>query len=410
VKLTAIGMRSLTTPGLYGDGNNLYLRVADTGKRAWVLRYSLRGKARVMGLGSAELVSLGEARQKAEAARKLLATGIDPLDQRAQARADAVIAESRAITFGQATERYLIAHEGGWTAPYRRKWRQTMRDFAFPVIEALPIEAIDTDQILQILEPIWQRKTVTASVLRGRLEAVLSYATARGWRNGPNPALWRGHLKMLLPAIGKVHTTVHFPALDWREASAFMAQLRGDTAVGSYALQFLILTAARSKEVLGATWAEIDAAAATWTIPQARMKTRVAHRVPLSAPALAVLETMQLLRQGDGLIFPGHRDQGRRRLNHQTPIYLLRRLGHGELTLHGFRSTFRDWAAEATGHPNHVVEQALAHTIGSAVEAAYRRGDLFAKRVALMDDWAAYLAQPAAQVVPLRAGRQGAGG
>jgi integrase len=285
MKLTATRIRNLSnTPGLYGDGNNLWLRVTDTGSQSWMFRYMLHGKAHNMGLGSLNLVPLGEARQKAAEARKLLHAGRDPLDQREQARAVAVI-KARAPTFAYAAECYFTANQAGWTPLYRQKWRRALRDYALPVIGDLPVEAVDTDLIRRILAPIWDCKTATATVLRGRLEAVLSYATTLGWRSGPNPAVWRGHLKNILSRPSKVSTTVHYPALDWREAPAFMRRLREETSVASYAIQFGILTAARSGEVLGATWKEFDFDTAMWTIPAERMKARIEHRVPLSKPA-----------------------------------------------------------------------------------------------------------------------------
>ena len=399
MKLTTARIKHLTTPGLYGDGGNLWLRVTETGNQSWVFRYSRHGKARVMGLGSLDLVPLGEARQLAVEARKLLLADIDPLDRREQDRAATLAAQARTTTFAQAAEQYIAAHRSSWTPGHHQKWQNSLRDHALPLVGHLPVEQIDIDTVRRVLQPIWNDKTPTASLVRGRLEAVLTYATVRGWRSGPNPAVWRGNVQALLPARGKIHTPVHHPALDWREAPAFMRLLRKQSHIGAGALEFMILTAARPGEALEATWSEVDEATATWTIPAARMKERQVHRVPLTKPALALLQRMKLLRRSDDLIFPGLRPG--RPMSLTTPKLALRRMGRGELTKHGFRSTFRDWVAETTHHPNHVVELALAHTIGSAVEAAYRRGDLFAKRVVLMDDWARYLAQPAAKVVDL---------
>jgi integrase len=404
MKLTATRIKHLTTPGLYGDGGNLWLRVTETGSQSWVFRYSRHGRARVMGLGSLDLVPLGEARRRAVEARKLLLADTDPLEHREQERAAAQAAQARATTFAEAAEHYIAAHRGSWAPRYQQAWQHSLRDHALPLIGHLPVEQVDTDTVRRVLQPIWADKTPTASLVRGRLETILTYATVRGWRSGPNPAVWRGSIQVLLPARGKVHTEQHRSALDWREAPGFMAKLREQSHVGAAALQFTILTAARSGEVRGATWNEVDEATATWTVPAARMKADKAHRVPLSRPALALLERMQLLRRADGLIFPGLLPGTRISLT--TPRLALQRMGRADLTVHGFRSTFRDWAAEATGHPNHVVEQALAHTIGSAVEAAYRRGDLFAKRVVLMNDWATYLERPAARVVDIASRRR----
>ena len=407
MKLTATRIKHLTRAGFYGDGGNLWLRVTEIGTQSWVFRYTRNGKARVMGLGSLDLVPLGEARQLAVEARKLLLADVDPLERREQDRAAALAAQARATTFAQAAEQYIAAHRSSWTPAHHQAWQNSLRDHALPLIGDLPVQQIDIDTVRQVLQPIWNDKTPTASLVRGRLEAVLTYATVRGWRSGPNPAVWRGNIQALLPARGKLHTAVHHPALDWREAPGFMRQLRQQSHIGAGALEFMILTAARSGEALGATWSEVDEATATWTIPASRMKADKVHRVPLSKPALALLQRMKLLGRADNLIFPGLLPG--KRMSHTTPKLALGRMGRGDVTQHGFRSTFRDWAAEATGHPNHVVEQALAHTIGSAVEGAYRRGDLFTKRRTLMDDWAHYLEQPAAKVVDI-ASRRAPGG
>jgi integrase len=400
MRLTARKLRALTAPGLYGDGGNLYLQVRGPERRSWLFRYMINGRARSMGLGHLNEVSLAEARSKAGDARKLVREGVDPLNDRA-----AAAARSKVITFSEAADRYITAHESGWrSALHRAAWRSTLAIHVEPVIGKLPVEAIDTALVLKVLTPIWQTKTESASRIRGRIERVLSFATVQRWRTGPNPAQWRGHLQLMLPPRSKVQPVKHYEALDWREAPAFMAKLRAQDTVGARALEFAILTAARPSEARGATWDEVDLEAAFWTIPGERMKAEKAHRVPLSKAALALLESMSPMRSVGGPVFPGR--SLRLPLAHPSLIRPLRRMGYGDLTVHGFRSTFRDWAAEATAYPNHVVEQALAHTIGNAVEAAYRRGDLFAKRVALMNDWAAYLAQPAAEIVHLRRGAQ----
>jgi integrase len=397
-KLTATTVRALKTPGKYGDGDGLWLVVTTRERRTWFLRYGRRGQTREMSLGDAALVTLAEARERAQAARRLLAQGIDPIDhRRAESRADSADGPPTP-SFTEAAEAYIAAHEAGWRSPtHRKQWRNTLASYAAPVIGARPVRDVTTDHVLAVLQPIWTTKPETASRLRGRIEMVLSYATARGWRDGPNPAVWRGHLQLMLPAPGKVRPVEHHAALDWREAPAFMAELRTRDSFGARALAFLILTASRSGEVRGARWEEIDMEAATWTIPARRMKDGRAHRVPLSPPARAILDEMAELKDGSGLIFLGMKRGVV--LSDMTLTAVLRRMGRGELTAHGFRSTFRDWAAETTAYPNHVVEGALAHAIGDKVEAAYRRGDLFEKRTALMADWAAYLARPAAAVL-----------
>jgi integrase len=329
--------------------------------------------------------------------------GVDPLDQREAERATATTAKAKATTFTEVAERYVRAHEPGWRNPkHRQQWRNTLATYVEPVIGRLPVGAVTTDHILEILEPVWTSKPETASRVRGRIEVILSYAIARGWRDGPNPALWRGHLQTMLPAKGKVHRVEHHAALPWREAPDFMRRLRQQAGIGARALEFAILTGARSNEVRGATWDEIDEALAIWCIPAARMKKGdKPHKVPLSKPALAVLKAMRLVRREGGLVFPGQDLE--HPMSDMTLTAVLRRMDLGHLTQHGFRSTFRDWVADETSYQNHVAEMALSHKIGSAVEAAYRRGDLFGQRMSLMDDWAQFLApalRPAPRLLP----------
>jgi integrase len=394
-KLTATAVRALIrTPGTkHGDGDGLWLHVRKVGQAAWYLHYGTRRRERAMSLGSVEHVSLADAREKAGALRKLIASGIDPLAQRDQAKAEAAVAQQRATTFAEACDAYLDAHGASWRNPkHRWQWRATL-DLACNTIGERAVSTIETDDVLRVLQPIWHTKPETASRLRGRIEKVLSYATTRAWRdrNVLNPATWRGNLEHNLPSRHKVRAVRHHAALPWKEAPAFMQALGQREGFGASALSFAILTATRSGEVRSARWEEIDLDAAVWTIPAARMKAGKEHRVPLSKPALAILRQMADLKDGGGLVFLGQKRGVS--LSDMTLTAVLRRMGHGDLTAHGFRSTFRDWAAEATAHPNHVVEQALAHAIGNAVEAAYRRGDLFGKRITLMDEWAAYLAQ-----------------
>jgi integrase len=401
--LTARRVHTLTRPGFYGDGGNLWLKVSGPGRRSWVFRYMIAGRARSMGLGPIDEVSLAEARDKAEAARRLLRDGVDPREQRDAARSAAALAASRAITFSEVTSRYFAAQQGGWrSVRHRTIWRASVVNHVEPLIGKLPVEKIDTSLVLQVLEPLWQIKPETASRVRGRIEAILSYAIARGWRDGPNPAVWRGHLQRMLPAPGKLRSVEHFAALDWRTAPAFMAELRQRESIGAQALQFAILTAARSGEVRGATWDEIDLERAVWTIPARRMKGGREHRVPLSAPTLAILRSMAPLRTEHGLVFPGR--SLARPLSPDTLKKALQRLGRDDLTAHGFRSTFRDWCADH-GKPADVAEAALAHAPASRVVAAYARSDLLEQRRGLMDAWADFLTGEPAQVVPLRVAR-----
>jgi integrase len=395
-------VQTVTEPGLYGDGGNLWLKVSAAGTRSWVFRYTIAGRPRSMGLGSTRDVSLAEARNKANEARKLVREGTDPIDARQTARGAA--AAVQAHTFSHVMNQYLAAHAPAWRNDrHRTIWIASMANHVLPLIGQMAVAAIDTAQVMRVLIPLWHKTPETASRIRGRVESVLAYAIAHGWRDGPNPALWRGHIQQLLPARDKLRPVVHFAALDWQEAPAFMAALRRRNSLSARALEFLILTVARSGELRGATWDEVDMTRAVWTIPATRMKGGKSHRVPLSETALALLETMAPMRSAKRLIFPGR--SLRRPMNMSTMNDLLDRMGYGHVTTHGARSTFRDWAAEATGYPNHVVEQALAHVIGNQVEAAYRRGDLFEKRRVLMNDWAAFLERPAAAVVPLSAAR-----
>jgi integrase len=381
---------------MHGDGDGLWLRVVTKERRSWLFRYQRRGKAREMGLGGFPDVSLAEARDRAQAARKQLANDIDPIDHREAERQAEAAEQAHATTFAEAAKAYIAANESGWRSnKSAQQWRNSLAAYAEPVLGEMACSAIETADVLKVLQPIWAKKPETATRVRRRIETVLSFAKVRGWRSGENPAAWRGHLQNSLPARSKVAPVVHYAALDWREAAAFMTELQARDGMGARALAFVILTAARSGEVRGARWDEINFDRTEWIIPAERMKAGQPHRVPLSEPALALLREQAKLKDGSGLVFLGQRKDTP--MSDMTLTAVLRRMGRGDLTAHGFRSTFRDWAAEATGHPNHVVEQALAHTIGSAVEAAYRRGDLFAKRVVLMNDWASYLEQPAAR-------------
>lgn len=389
-KLTALGVKRLITPGRYGDGGGLWLQVRDERHRSWLFRYALHGRARQMGLGALQDVSLAEARETAAACRRLLRDGVDPIEQRRTARADA--AGVGRLTFRSVAERYLAANEASWrNAKHRYQWRATL-ETAHALLGDRLVTAITTGDVTAVLEPIWMTKTETAKRLRGRIEAVLDYATAKGWRAGENPARWRGHLSNILPPPRRVAHTEHHAALPWRQAPSFMVQLREQRGMAARALEFTILTAARTGETLGATWSEIDLKTATWTVPKARMKALRVHRVPLAPAVVDILRELPFsdggASHGEQWVFPGGR-QGRA-LSNMSMAMLLRRMGRVDLTVHGFRSCFRDWCAEATDHPREVAEQALAHVLPSAVEAAYRRGDLLEKRRKLMLDWAEY--------------------
>ena len=406
-RLNALTMRRLTKPGRYGDGDRtgLYLKVGANGGRSWQFRYSRGDKTIWLGLGAERDVTLAEARDKARDCRRMIAAGTDPLAEKRGKRAEARAAAA-AMTFRGVMDLYIGAHAAGWrNAKHAAQWRATLDAYAIPSMGDLPVALIGTGEVMKALDPIWREKPETASRVRGRIEAVLDYASARGWRTGDNPARWRGHLANLLPARAKLAAVEHHAALAWQDMGAFMEALAAQAGMGALALRLAILTAARSGEVRGATWGEIDMARAIWTVPAARMKAGREHRVPLSDAALAVLAEVAALREGDApdaLVFPSARRD--RPLSDMTLTAVLRRMGRGDLTAHGFRSTFRDWCAEATNYPREVAEAALAHVNRDKVEAAYARGDLLAKRVQLMTAWATFCANPApaGEVVPLR--------
>ena len=392
-KLTALKTDKVKASGYYGDGGGLFLQVSRYGTKSWVFRLKANGRLREMGLGSLDTYSLAEARERARNCRKLRDEGKDPIEERNAARLAVKLEATKAITFEQCAERHIAAHRAGWrNGKHRDQWSSTLETYVNPIIGALPVQAIDTTLVMKAVEPIWNEKPETASRVRGRIEAILDWATARGFRAGENPARWRGHLDKLLPKKTKVRRIEHHAALPYREIAAFVAELRSQEGIAARALEFAILTAARTGEVIGALWGELDLADRLWTIPAERMKADKEHRVPLSDAAIAILEDLQRVRQGD-YVFPGGR--AGRPISNMAMTMTLRRMGRGELTVHGFRSSFRDWAAERTGFPAEVAEMALAHAVSDKVEAAYRRGDLFQKRRQLMDAWARYCATPA---------------
>ncbi|ANX05388.1 tyrosine-type recombinase/integrase [Immundisolibacter cernigliae] len=399
-RLTAREVTGAKDRGHYPDGGGLYLRVGASGTRSWIFRYTRQDKTREMGLGAVKDVTLVKARHLAAEARELLRGGLDPIDTRTGSTTRA--ARASAVTFQQCAERYIEAKRAGWkNAKHAAQWGATLAQYASPIIGALSVADVTLPHVLQILEPIWTTKTETASRLRGRIQSVLDYATARGYRTGDNPARWTGHLKELLPAPGKVAKVEHHAALPWQEIGAFMAELRQQAGMGARALELAILTAARSGEVRGATWAEVGLAQAVWTIPAARMKAAKEHRVPLSAEAVELLRTLPRI-DGSELLFPNSKGAA---LSDMTLSAVLKRMGRA-VTTHGFRSTFRDWAGECTAYPREVIEHALAHQLRDRAEAAYARGTLFDKRRRLMAEWAQFcgIVAPVAGVVPLRRG------
>lgn len=394
------------TQGFHAVGgvSGLYLRVEGDSK-TWVFRHSVGGRRRDMGLGPISETTLEHARLRAMEYRVQLRQGIDPMAERRAALQAMAVSSAKGLTFSQCMESYLEAHEDAWkNAKHRQQWRATLETYAAPFIGNLPVSGIDTGLVLKCLEPIWKTKTETASRLRGRIESILDWATVRNLRTGDNPARWRGHLDKLLAAPSKIATKGHHAALPYAEMAAFMPILRQQEGIGARALEFTILTAVRSGETRGATWAEMDLENAVWAIPAERIKAKKEHRVPLSPPALAILRSLPRLAETE-IVFPGAKNQA---LSDMTLTSVLRRMGRSDLTAHGFRSTFRDWAAETTAYPSEVVEMALAHTIGNKTEAAYRRGDLFEKRRRLMDEWARHATtlQAKAGVTAIRAKRR----
>ena len=356
-----------------------------------------------MGLGPLHTFSLSEARARARAARQQLADGINPLKAKRAAVAARALEAAKALSFEEAAIQYHESNHEKWkNEKHRAQFLASLRNHVFPKIGALPVAAIDTALVLQCIENLWKTKTETADRIRGRIENVLDYATIRGYRAGDNPARWKGHISGVLPPRHAVQRVQHHAALPFQEIAAFMDSLHIREGVAARALEFAILTAARTSEVLGATWDEIDLDAKVWIIPESRMKAKKEHRVPLSPPAVKLL--MGLYREaGNPHVFIGTSHKGP--LSNMAMSSVLKRLGRRDLTVHGFRSTYRDWAAETTTFENYIVEMALAHSVGGSVEKAYRRGDLFAKRVALMEAWAAYCTATPATVIPLRARR-----
>lgn len=386
--------------GKYEDGGGLRLVVSDTGAKKWVLRFTIGGKRREMGLGSVSDVGLAEARDKAAAYRKQAKSGVDPIDARQSL-------PEKTPTFTTCAARYIRAHRRGWkNAKHARQWVSTLKTYVRPEIGARKVDAIRTEDVLKILSPIWTTKTETAKRVQGRLENILDYAAAHKHRDAQNPARWRGHLDKLLPKPTRVKKVSHHPAMPHSEVPAFMMELSKNGSVSALALRFLILTAARSGEVLHAQWNEIDRSAAVWTVPATRMKARLEHRVPLSDAAMTVLDTV-LRIDGSPYLFSGARHG--RPLSNMALLQLMRGMGfgvggdRGDYVPHGFRSSFRDWSGEVSSFPRDVAEMALAHVIDNKVEAAYRRGDLFVKRCKMMREWAGYLGQlqGSANVIPL---------
>ena len=403
-RLRPLQIERFKGPGKLSDGNGLYLVVGLNGSRTWVFRYTRRGKAVELGLGAVASVPVKQARAAAADLRGALAAGEDPRGHRARQRQLAALKHARSVTFEKAAEQYIEANKAGWrNAKHGAQWTATLKRYAYPVFGNSVVADVTVADVLKVLSPIWSTKPETASRLRGRIEAVLDYGKVHGWREGENPGRWKGGLEMTLPARGKVRRIKHHAAMPYVEVPALLKTLAVAEGVAPLALRFVILTAVRTGEVIGARWTEFDASARLWTIPVERMKASREHRVPLSDQACEVLE--QLPRMSEW-VFPGRK--AKTGLSNMSLLQTLRRIDKGNVTTHGFRSSFRDWAAEQTAFPREVIESALAHTIGSQVELAYLRSDLLEKRRALMAAWGRHCAglPEASQVLELRAERR----
>ncbi|MEI9996800.1 MAG: integrase arm-type DNA-binding domain-containing protein [Rhizomicrobium sp.] len=388
-RLSALKVSKLCEPGYYADGDGLYLQVtAGNGgpAKSWLFRYSLNQKRREMGLGPLGTYSLAEARDLAKVCRKSVNQGVDPIDARRATRMKTALDAAKNVTFKICAEKYIASHKAAWkNKKHGAQWTATLETYAYPTIGDLPVQSIETGHIGDILEPIWSTKAETAGRVRGRIEVILDWAKVRGLRTGDNPARWRGHLDKLLPARSRVRKVKHHAALPYAELPAFMTLLRDENGVAARALEFLILTAARTSEVLDMPDTEIKEG--VWIVDASRMKASREHRVPLCTRALDIIAEMKRFYTGP-YVFPGLKLN--KPLSNMALLVLLERMGRPDLTAHGFRSTFKDWVSECTDYSGELSEMALAHAVEDKVEAAYRRGDLFNRRIGLMRDWATY--------------------
>jgi integrase len=404
--LTALSIIRAKTPGYIHDGSGLYLQVAPAGSKSWIFRFSLGGKRREMGLGPYPGVSLAAARKSAAESRSLVKAGQDPIAARDAERARKRLEDARAITFDQAADQFIAANEPSWrNGKHRGQWRTSLAAFASPIIGKMSVADIGVTEVMRVLEPLWREKTETGSRVRARIERVLDWARVRGYRTGENPAQWRGHLDKLLPARRKVQKVKHHAAVALDDLPVVYARLADLDSMTALALRFAILTAARAGEVTGAQWSEFDMEAKVWTVPSDRIKAGKTHRVPLSREAMGILTKVRAMATAT-LVFPGW--VAGRPLSLTSMLKGLKVAGGGAATVHGFRSTFRDWTSERTNYPRDVAEMALAHSIGDRVEAAYRRGDLFERRKLMMEEWATFVqTAPSAKVVSINDRRHG---
>jgi integrase len=398
-RLTARFVATVTERGMHCDGHGLYLQVGPSGSKAWVFRYRRQGHLHDMGLGPLHTISLAQARAKALACRQQLLDGIDPLTEKRRAQQPVV----EGITFAECAKQYIASHQAAWKGNTSAdQWLSSLTAYAFPLIGRMPVGQIDVGAVMRVLDPHWTTKTETASRVRQRIEAILGWATTRGYLSGDNPARWRNHLENLLPKPAKIRSVTPHAALPANEISAFLDALKGRQGVSARAITFITLTAVRATECTGAKWDEIDWRERIWAIPASRMKTGVEHRVPLSPEAIAVLEHMAELRHSD-FIFPGQSGA----LSKNSLRKRLADMGYGHITIHGLRASFRTWCAKSTNFAPEIAEASLAHRIGSAVERSYLRDDLIDKRRRLMESWARFCVThrpQSGEVVAIRAG------
>lgn len=394
-KLSDRQVKAEKKPGRFADGNGLYLQVSQSGAKSWLFRFMQDGKSREMGLGSTNTVSLAEARTTALECKRLLRDGIDPINDRNERLIKTKTEKNNILTFKHCATEYLKAHSASWKSDRHAEiWASSVKRYANPVIGEMPVNLVDRSHIMRVLDPIWRTKTETAKKLRGRLESILDWATVQDYRKGENPARWKGHLDKLLPKPSEVSKVKHFPALPYQEINAFMDELRQREAPSAMALRLIILTATRSGELRGAVWSEFNLAEATWTIPADRMKAGKEHIIPLCAEAVSILQGLPRMANTDYL-FTGAKSG--KPLSDVVFKKLMERMGRTDITTHGFRSTFRDWAAEQTSFPREVIENALAHRLKDKAEAAYFRSNLLNKRRELMNKWGEYTKRPPAQ-------------
>jgi integrase len=397
-RLTARKVETTKTPARLADGLGLYLIVEGEFSKNWVFEYQFNGKRRYMGLGSALDVSLAAAREKRNEYRRLKASGVDPLEQKRAARAAEALAVAKAVTFKEASTRYMDTNRPHWDERHAQQWETTLERYTYPELGEIAVGAVDDALVLKVLEPIWASANVTATRVRGRIETVLDWAKAMKLRTGENPARWRGHLDKILPPPKRIHRVKSFASMPWEDVPVFMKDLRSQAdVIPAAAIEFLILTATRKNELVDARWDEIDLSKATWTVPAERMKKRIEHKIPLSGAAMDVITRMQEKRINE-FVFPAT-IRGTKRISEAVMGRLMETMGRGDVVPHGFRSSFRTWAGDETNFAREILEKALAHIVGDETERAYDRGDLFEKRRKLMDAWAKFATSDPAKAV-----------